>query len=81
VNRARLICQYKPFKDEAQTNLFKDPSSYRAGNTFHLGYKNQSVYVMWGTIRCFSKINTKHINTEGEIRQFLSIKPVDARKQ
>jgi len=32
-----------PFKDEAQTALFKRPSSYRAVNTFHLGYKNQSV--------------------------------------
>ena len=27
-----------PFKDEAQTALFKDPS-YRAVNTFHHGYK------------------------------------------
>jgi len=25
------------------------PSSYRAVNTFHLGYKNQSLYVAWGT--------------------------------
>jgi len=28
-----------PYKDEAQSALFKD-SSYRAVNTFHLGYKN-----------------------------------------
>ena len=35
----------------AQTALFKD-SSYRAVNTFHLGYKNQSDYAVSGTIRC-----------------------------
>ena len=28
-----------------------------------------------------SEINTKHINTEGEICQFLSSKPVGARNQ
>ena len=33
-------------------NLFKDPSPYRAVNTFHLGYKNQSVYAVSGTSRC-----------------------------
>ena len=27
-------------------------SSYRAVNTFHLGYMNQSVYVVRGRIRC-----------------------------
>jgi len=27
-------------------------SSYRAVNTFHLGYKNQSVYAVSGTSRC-----------------------------
>jgi hypothetical protein len=26
------------------------PSPYRAVNTFHLGYKNQSVYALSGTI-------------------------------
>jgi hypothetical protein len=39
------------FKDEAQTALFKG-SAYRAVNTFHLGYKNQSVYAISGTSRC-----------------------------
>ena len=34
-------------QDEAQTALF-----YRAVNTFHLGYKNQSVYAVSGTSRC-----------------------------
>jgi len=28
------------------------PSPYRAVNTFHLGYKNQSVYAVSGTGRC-----------------------------
>ena len=42
----------EPFKDEAQTALLKRPSPYRAVNTFHLGYKNQSVYAVSGTIRC-----------------------------
>ena len=33
-------------------------------NTFHIGYKNQSVYAVSGTSRClFSDKNTKHINT------------------
>jgi hypothetical protein len=32
--------------------LYLRPSSYRAVNTFHLGYKNQSVYVVWGRSRC-----------------------------
>ena len=41
-----------PFNDEAQTALFKDPSPYRAVNTFVLGYKNQSVYAVIDTSRC-----------------------------
>ena len=28
------------------------PIPYRAVNTFHLGYKNHSVYDVSGTIRC-----------------------------
>ena len=40
-----------PFKDEAQTALFK-ARLYRAVNTFHLGYKNQSVYAVSGASRC-----------------------------
>ena len=30
----------------------RSPSPYRAVNTFHLGYKNQSVYAVSGTSRC-----------------------------
>ena len=41
----------RPFKDETQTALFKDPVRC-AVNTFHLGYKDQSVYDVSGTSRC-----------------------------
>ena len=43
--------------------LYIKPSPYRAVNTFHLGYKNQSVYAVSGTVAVCSQINTKHINT------------------
>jgi len=40
-------------KDKAQTALFKEPvCTIRTVNTFHLGYKNQSVYVIWGRCCC-----------------------------
>jgi len=39
------------------------PSPYLAVNTFHLGYKNQSVYVIVAQVAVCSQINTKHINT------------------
>ena len=32
--------------------LYLKPNPYRAVNTFHLGYKNQSVYAVSGTSRC-----------------------------
>ena len=32
--------------------LYLKPRPYRAVNTFHLGYKNQSVYAVSGTSRC-----------------------------
>ena len=35
-----------------QDALFKDPSLYHAVNTFHLSYKNQSVYGVSGTNCC-----------------------------
>ena len=45
--------------------LYLNTQSYRAVNTFHLGYKNPSVYAVSGTSRC-SQINTKHIKTVWE---------------
>jgi len=53
--------------------MHTQPSPYRAVNIFHLGYKNNSVYVIW--------INTKHLNTVWAEYQFLSFKPVGACKQ
>ena len=32
--------------------FYLKPSPYRAVNTFHPGYKNQSVYAVSGTSRC-----------------------------
>jgi hypothetical protein len=37
-------------------------SSYRAVNTLHLGYKNESVNALWDLIPVCSEIHTKHIN-------------------
>jgi len=35
-------------------------SPYLAVNTFHLGYKNQSVYTIVAQVSVCSQINTKH---------------------
>jgi hypothetical protein len=43
--------------------LYLRPSSYRAVNTFQLGYKNQSIYEEVAQVAVCSVINTKHINT------------------
>jgi len=46
-----------PFKDEAQTALYKDPVRTALGS----GYKNQSVYAVSGTSRClFSDKHKTH---------------------
>ena len=42
--------------------LYLWPSPYRAVNTFHLGYKNQSVYAVSGTSRCLFSDN--HLKTK-----------------
>jgi len=61
---ARLITiATLPFKEEEQTALFKRPSSYREVNTFHLGYKNQSVTFCGVEVAVYSELNTKLINT------------------
>jgi len=50
-------------------------------NTFHLGYKNQSVCAVSGTSRCFFfQINTKHIIQCGQNVQLLIVKPVGASR-
>ena len=40
--------------------LYLRPSPYRAVNTFHLSYKNQSVYAVSGTSRCLFSEKTKY---------------------
>jgi hypothetical protein len=61
-----LIGSAVPFTDEAQTALFIRPSPYRAVNTFHLGYKNQSVYAVSGTSHClFSDKYKTHKHSVG----------------
>ena len=49
----------KPYQTGTSLTLYRRgadrierPSPYRAVNTFHLGYKNQSVYAVSGTNRC-----------------------------
>jgi len=50
-----MSLQFNPLKTKRRL-LYLKIQSDRAVNTFHLGYKNQSVAVC-------SEINTKHINT------------------
>jgi hypothetical protein len=52
---------YKFIKRNADCFISR-PTMYRAVNSFHLGYKNQSVFYVSGTSRC-SQTNTKHIYT------------------
>jgi len=40
------------FQRRSADRFIQSPSPYRAVNTFHLGYKNQSVYALSGTSRC-----------------------------
>ena len=47
----RNISSIKPLKTKRRL-LYLRSSSYRAVNTFHLGYKNHSVYDISGTSRC-----------------------------
>jgi hypothetical protein len=45
------------------------PNPYRAVNTFQLDYKNQSIYDVTGTSRCFlsDKYNTYQYNVRAEL--------------
>jgi hypothetical protein len=45
------------------TELYIKIQGKRAVNTFHLGYKNLSVYGVSGTSRCLFSDKYKHINT------------------
>jgi len=53
----------------------------RAVNTFHLGYKNQSVYGVSGTSHClFSDKYKTHKLQCGQNIQLLNVKPVGASR-
>ena len=65
----RSVC-HTPIQHTAslktKLRLLWRPSSYRAVNTFYLGYKNQSVYAVSGTSRClFSDKYKTHKNSVG----------------
>ena len=50
-------------------------SPYRAVNSLRLGYKNESVNVVWEIIAVCSEIHTKHINTLcGQNVELLNVK-------
>ena len=51
VAQVAVCSQINPLKTKRRP-LYLKTSPYRAVNTFHLGYKNQSVYAVSGTSRC-----------------------------
>ena len=59
---------FNPLKTKCRLPYLR-PSSYRTVNTFHLGYKNQSVYAVSGTSRClFSDIYKTHKYSVGRMQ-------------
>ena len=48
----KFLFQYLPFHKTKRRTLYIKTQAYRAVNTFHLVYKNQSVYAVSGTSRC-----------------------------
>jgi len=54
----RIERDFNPLQMKSRL-LYLKPQAYRAVKTFHLGYKNQSVYDVIGIGRCLSHVNTK----------------------
>jgi len=48
----KISCLYLTLYRRSSDRFISRPSPYRAVNTFHLGYKNQSIYAVSGTSRC-----------------------------
>jgi hypothetical protein len=83
-----LLCRGKPesihlntgtdiltFKRRKVICCIEGISPYRAVNTFHHGYKNQSLLMYTAKVAVFSEIRTKH-STQSEHRvEFLNVKP------
>ena len=60
INNRQRILKINLLKTKRRL-LYLKPSSYRAVNIFHVGYKNQSVYAVSGTSRClFSDKHKTH---------------------
>jgi hypothetical protein len=56
----------------------KTPSTYRAVNTFYLGYKNLSVYVVWGRGHCL--FSDKYKPHKYSVGRMLNVKPVGSSR-
>jgi hypothetical protein len=57
----RILRHINPLKDKINLNCIYRPRSHRAVNTPHLGYKNQSVDVMYGKISPFVPCSEKKL--------------------
>ena len=60
------ILIFNPLKTKRRL-LYLKTQLYRAVNTFHLGYKNQSVYYVSGTSRCLFSDKYKTVVAERTI--------------
>jgi hypothetical protein len=64
MNRFLVVAEFSSslissaFKPLSSDRCIQSSSSYRAVNTFYLGYKNQSDYAVSGTSRCL--LSDKH---------------------
>jgi hypothetical protein len=67
---------FNPLKIKKNLNYVKRFNSYRAVNTFRLGYKTSQLMLYREIIAVCSEIHTKHINTlSGQNVEFVNVKP------